>query len=254
MGRQGRSWQLLGILLLALLWWRAIPRGNAFVPPLASVVREALALARSGTLLKDAGASVGRVLPGVGIAFAAAALFSSLGAAVERLGALSDGVLELFRPIPPIAWAPIAILAFGIGDAPAVAIVTLGAFFPIWLGMQQGFRSVRQQHLWAARSFGAGRLVVATDVLFPSVLPSALHGLRVGVGTGWFCVVAAEMMGAQSGLGYGVQLFSLNLELGKTYTYLLAIGVLGALMNALLKALERRSGRWHRLAVDGGAS
>jgi ABC-type nitrate/sulfonate/bicarbonate transport system permease component len=252
MNRRERWWQLLGILLLALLWWRATPARNAFVPPLASVVREASALARSGALRRDAMASVGRVLPGVGIALVAAALLASLGAASKSLGALTDGILELLRPIPPIAWAPIAILALGIGDAPAIAIVTLGAFFPIWLGMQQGFRAVRLQHLQAARSFGAGRLLLATDILFPSVLPYALHGLRVGLGTGWFCVVAAEMMGAQSGLGYGVQLFSLNLELGKTYTYLLAIGALGALMNALLRALERRSGRWHRLAIGGG--
>jgi ABC-type nitrate/sulfonate/bicarbonate transport system permease component len=246
-----RLLQVLGLVLLLLLWWRAAPARSAFLPPLATVAREALDLARSGALPRDVLASLGRVLPGVGIALVAAALLALLGAAAKNLGALLDGVLELLRPIPPIAWAPIAILAFGIGDAPAVAIVTLGAFFPIWLGIQQGLRQVRLQHLQAARSFGAGRRLLATDVVFPSVLPSALHGLRVGLGTGWFCVVAAEMMGAQSGLGYGVQLFSLNLELGKTYTYLLLIGALGAAMNALLQRLEQRSGRWHRLATDG---
>jgi ABC-type nitrate/sulfonate/bicarbonate transport system permease component len=249
--RRERLLQLAGVLLLGLVWWLATPPKSTLVPPLASVAREAADLARSGTLLRDALASLGRVAPGVGIALAAAVALTGLGAAVRGLGDLFEGVLELIRPIPPIAWTPVAILAFGIGNAPAVAIVCVGAFFPIWLGLQQGLREVRTQHVLAARSFGAGRRLLLTDVVVPSVLPYALHGLRVGLGIGWFCVVAAEMMGAHSGLGYGVQLFSLNLELGRTYAYLVAIGVLGAAMNALMRTAERHWARWHRLAVSG---
>lgn len=251
MDRRERRLHLLGVLLLLLLWWWAASAWSTFVPSLPTVLDEGLALTREGTVLRDVAASLGRVLPGVGIALLAATILAVLSAVWRGLGALFDGALELLRPIPPIAWAPVAILAFGIGDAPAIAIVFLGAFFPIWLGMQQGFREVRSQHLLAARSLGAGRRLLLTDVVFPSVLPYALHGLRVGVGTGWFCVVAAEMMGAQSGLGHGVQLFSLNLELGRTYTYLVLIGCTGAAMNALLRALERRWARWHRLAAAG---
>jgi ABC-type nitrate/sulfonate/bicarbonate transport system permease component len=239
---------LAGVLLVGLLWWLAVPPRHPLVPPLAEVVRQARGLAASGALFHDALASVGRVLPGVGIAFVAAAALAALSA-LRGVGELCAGVLELLRPIPPIAWTPIAILAFGIGNAPAVAIVALGAFFPIWLGLQQGLRQVRTPHLLAARSFGAGRRLLLTDVVLPSVLPYALHGLRVGLGIGWFCVVAAEMMGAQSGLGYGVQLFSLNFEMGKTYSYLLAIGALGAVMNFLMRTLETRWARWHHLAL-----
>jgi ABC-type nitrate/sulfonate/bicarbonate transport system permease component len=249
--RRERLLQAAGVLLLGLVWWLATPPRSTLVPPLGTVAREAAGLAASGALLRDALASLGRVAPGVGIALAGAVALTGLGAAVRGLGDLLDGVLELIRPIPPIAWTPVAILAFGIGDAPAVAIVCVGAFFPIWLGLQQGLREVRTQHLLAARSFGAGRRLLLTDVVVPSVLPYALHGLRVGLGIGWFCVVAAEMMGAHSGLGYGVQLFSLNLELGRTYAYLVVIGALGAAMNALMRAAERRWARWHRLAVTG---
>jgi ABC-type nitrate/sulfonate/bicarbonate transport system permease component len=249
--RRERLLQVAGVLLLGLVWWLATPPRSTLVPPLGSVARDAAGLFRSGALTRDALASLGRVAPGVGIALAAAVALTGLGAAVRGLGDLLDGVLELLRPIPPIAWTPVAILAFGIGNAPAVAIVCLGAFFPIWLGLQQGLREVRTQHVLAARSFGAGRRLLLTDVVVPSVLPYALHGLRVGLGIGWFCVVAAEMMGAHSGLGYGIQLFSLNLELGRTYAYLVVVGALGAVMNALMRAAERRWARWHRLAVIG---
>lgn len=249
--RRERLLQAAGVLLLGLVWWLATPPKSLLVPPLGSVAREAASLVKSGALLRDALASLGRVAPGVALALAAAVALTGLGAAVRGLGDLLDGVLELIRPIPPIAWTPVAILAFGIGNAPAVAIVCVGAFFPIWLGLQQGLREVRSQHLLAARSFGAGRRLLLTDVVIPSVLPYALHGLRVGLGIGWFCVVAAEMMGAHSGLGYGVQLFSLNLELGRTYAYLVVIGALGAAMNALMRSAERRWARWHRLAVTG---
>lgn len=249
--RRTRLLQAAGVLLLGLAWWLATPQKSMLVPPLAEVARDAAGLLRSGAMARDALASLGRVGPGVGLALAAAVALTGLGAAVRGLGDLLDGILELIRPIPPIAWTPIAILAFGIGNAPAVAIVCLGAFFPIWLGLHQGLREVRAPHLLAARSFGAGRRLLLTDVVIPSVLPYGLHGLRVGLGTGWFCVVAAEMMGAHSGLGYGLQLFSLNLELGRTYAYLIAIGVLGAAMNAAMRAAERHWARWQRLAVNG---
>jgi ABC-type nitrate/sulfonate/bicarbonate transport system permease component len=249
--RRERLLQATGVLLLGLVWWLATPPKSTLVPPLGTVARDAAGLLRSGTMLRDALASLGRVAPGVGFALAGAVALTGLGAAVRVLGDLLDGILELIRPIPPIAWTPVAILAFGIGNAPAVAIVCVGAFFPIWLGLQQGLREVRTQHVLAARSFGAGRRLLLTDVIVPSVLPYALHGLRVGLGLGWFCVVAAEMMGAHSGLGYGVQLFSLNLELGRTYAYLVVIGSLGAAMNALMRAAERRWARWHRLVVSG---
>ena len=113
-------------------------------------------------------------------------------------------------------------------------------FCPTWFGVLQGLKEVREQHLRAAYSLGCSRILLVTDVIVPSVLPYFVHGLRLGVGLGWFCVVAAEMMGASTGLGYGVQLSSLNLEMERLYVYLFVIGLIGLASNWLLLALDRQ--------------
>ena len=251
MNRRERLFSILGILLVCVIWVALVQPGGVFIPALSEVAEETARLTRDGLLLKDTLASVARVLAGVGIATLIVMVLGVVSASVKEFGFLLGGPVELIRPVPPLAWVPIAILIFGVGDAPAIAIVALGAFFPLWLGMQQGFSEIHAQHLLAARSFGATAQIRLTDVIIPSVLPYAFHGLRLGLGLGWFCVVAAEMMGANSGLGYGVQLFSLNLEIGKTYVYLLAIGLLGAAMNYGMRAIEARIFQWHRLSVRG---
>jgi ABC-type nitrate/sulfonate/bicarbonate transport system permease component len=251
MNRRERIFNVLGVVVVCVIWALFVSPGGVFIPTLSEVASEFVPLAQGGLLLEDIATSVARVLAGVGIAALVVMLLALLAASIEEVGFLLSGPVELLRPIPPLAWVPIAILIFGVGDAPAIAIVALGAFFPLWLGMQQGFSEVRAQHILAARSFGASARIRLTDVIIPSVMPYAFHGLRLGLGLGWFCVVAAEMMGANTGLGYGVQLFSLNLELGRTYVYILAIGVLGAAMNYGMRAIEARLFRWHRLSVQG---
>ncbi len=239
-----RRLEWLGIVSLGAIWWWYPAADHDLVPPLSAITRELFRLTLDGVLMRDVLTSLGRVLPGVAIALLISTLLALITLRFKSLGFAIGGILELLRPVPPIAWIPIAILLLGIGNAPAIAIVALGAFFPIWLGTQQGFREVRAQHILTARSFGASRWVVLSDVVLPSMLPYCLHGLRLGLGLGWFSVVAAEMIGAQSGLGYGVQLYSLNLELAKTYGYILVIGALGAAMSFLMRLIERRNGRW----------
>jgi ABC-type nitrate/sulfonate/bicarbonate transport system permease component len=246
-GRERRL-GLLGVALTLLVWWVLVPPGGLFLPPLSEVVQALADLAANGTLFRDVADSMLRVLTGVAIAAVIAGALVILSALMPPFGLVLSGPVELLRPIPPIAWVPVAIVIFGVGDAPAVAIVALGAFFPVWLSLRQGLTEVHAQHLLAARSLGASRLGCLTDVVLPSMAPFAFHGLRLGVGLGWFCVVAAEMMGAHSGLGYGVQLFSLNLQLTRTYCYLLAIGVAGMALNYVVAAVEGKVCRWHRLA------
>jgi ABC-type nitrate/sulfonate/bicarbonate transport system permease component len=242
---------IAGIAVLVVAWGMFIGPGHVAIPPLSRVVKDIVSLAESGEIFVDGIASLERVTLGVFVAAALALSLAVLAAFWPTFGHLLGGIVELMRPIPPLAWVPIAILAFGIGDKPAIAIVALGAFFPIWLGLSQGFTEVRSQHLLVAQSFGASAYIRLFDVIVPSVMPYAFHGLRLGIGLGWFCVVAAELMGANSGLGYGVQLNSINLSLGKTYSYVLAIAVLGAAMNVGMQLIEWRLFRWHRLAVGG---
>jgi ABC-type nitrate/sulfonate/bicarbonate transport system permease component len=236
---------LAGIALFILIWEISADQNSLLLPSWIDILAQLKGELVDGRLPGDIKASVVRVAAGVALATFIALGLGVLSWFLKSLPQYLNGVVELIRPIPPIAWTPIAIVALGIGNRPAVAIVALGAFFPIWFGVLQGIREVEESHLRAAKSLGAKGLLVFTDIVVPSAIPYLVHGLRLGVGLGWFCVVAAEMMGASSGLGYGVQLSSLNLEMEKLYAYLLVIGIVGYLSNASLEWLDQMLGRRH---------
>ena len=242
----------VGCIILLGFWFAAAAIGSPLLPSPLDVVASLAELAGKGILAEDTGASLYRVLCGVGIATALGCLLAALSFAWPPLSEFLSGPVELARPIPPIAWIPLAIMLFGTGNSSAVAIVGLAAFFPIWLGAQQGLDRLRSPHLRAARSLGAGRWILLTDIVVPSVAPYFLHGMRIGVGLAWFSVVAAEMMGARSGLGNGIQLFSLNLQIAPLYAYLLVIGGIGFMLNLMLSRAVDRVGWWQSGARDLG--
>jgi ABC-type nitrate/sulfonate/bicarbonate transport system permease component len=243
--RGARAWRsALGLVGVAGLWWVLPPRNSVLLPPFDQVLGALGDLAASGQLARDIGDSTARVLSGVMIAMALACLLAAAVLAERRSADFLSGIFEVMRPIPPIAWTPVAILLFGIGWAPAIAIVAVSSFFPMWLSLLKGIDGVRAEYLVAARCLGASRMILFTDVIAPSILPAFLHGLRLAVGIGWFSVIAAEMVGASTGLGHAVQSSSLNLEMTKTYAYLLVIGMIGFASGALLMAGSARFPRW----------
>jgi ABC-type nitrate/sulfonate/bicarbonate transport system permease component len=235
---------LIGLLVLLVVWVLFGSSAGVLLPPLGDVISNIYDLAYNGWLIQDIFASLYRVAAGVCLSFLLASLMALVSVYWKSFPDYVAGGVEVLRPVPPIAWVPLALVALGVGNRPAIAIVALGAFFPIWLGMVQGIRNVNLSHLHAAASLGCKQRLLLTDVIIPSALPDIAHGLRLGVGLAWFCVVAAEMMGAASGLGYGIQLFSQNLEISRMYVYLLTIGLLGYFSNMLLEHISGRLNRW----------
>jgi NitT/TauT family transport system permease protein len=228
-------WQVLG----------AVGAQNANLVPTPVQVSQALAeMAESRELFVDAFASLRRVFIGFLLAGTAGLAFGMLLGWLEQRAAWLEAPFELLRPVPPIAWIPLAILWFGIGETPAYFIVFLGAFFPILASVRDGVRGTEILHINAARCLGAGRLLLFTDVILPSTLPSILTGLRVGFGVGWICVITAELVGAQSGLGYMIQLNRLLLRTDKVIAGMVVIGALGFTLNQLLVLLEKKLVRW----------
>jgi ABC-type nitrate/sulfonate/bicarbonate transport system permease component len=191
-------------------------------------------------LVSDATASLLRVSLGIGIGAVGAVAFAVIAFSMRPIGRMLFGITEILRPIPPIAWTPVAILVFGIGNPRAIAIVAVGAFSPIWFSLLSGLDGVREEHMKAALSLGADQRTVLLRVVVPTVLPFFMNGLRLGVGLGWYSVVAAEMMGISSGLGHGVVLFGLNIEMEAVFGYLAAIGLIGAAINALILQIEQK--------------
>jgi len=163
-------------------------------------------------------------------------------------------ILEFLRPIPPIAWIPISIILFGIGDPSAYFVIFVGAFFPILTNTARGVSEVSPVHLDAAKSLGASRFRCFGHVLLPSALPNIFTGLRIGLGFAWMCVIAAEMIAAQSGIGYEIQLNRQLLELDKVVAGMVTIGVVGLVSSSMMAQLEWLSLPWRRSGLKKASS
>jgi ABC-type nitrate/sulfonate/bicarbonate transport system permease component len=230
-----------GIALFLLLWVAASIHlhSDVLLPEPNVVFAGFLDLARDGSLFTDIGASMKRVLGGFAIASLLAVPLALLMALVRPLDLLLSPIISFLRPIPPIAWIPIAILWFGIGDPPSYFITALAAFFPIFVNSYAGGKSVQPQHIYAARSLGAGPRSLFARIYLPSAMPMIATGLRVGLGQSWMAVVTAELIAAHSGLGYMIQANRLALETGLVLVGMCVIGLLGAIMSFGLLVIER---------------
>jgi NitT/TauT family transport system permease protein len=153
-------------------------------------------------------------------------------------------IVEALRPIPPIAWTPIAILWFGVGNAPSYFLVFIGAIFPVFINTFSAVRNIDRAQINAALCLGAKPGILIRDVLIPASLPVIFPGLRIALGVGWMCVVAAELIAAQSGLGYMIQQNRVLLQTQNVVTGMATIGVVGFAMSAVMERLERRLIPW----------
>ena len=162
----------------------------------------------------------------------------------RRLDAIVDPTVEMLRPISGIAWIPLALFIFGIGNALPVFIMTYAAFFPILLGTIAGIRSVDARLVDAARTMGVPRRRIVTHVVVPAALPALLVALRLGVATSWTAVVAAELIGAPSGVGYAVEWYRGLLMTPQVMAFIATIGVLGYATDTSIRALTRRFTPW----------
>jgi ABC-type nitrate/sulfonate/bicarbonate transport system permease component len=214
------------------------------LPSPSAVVRAFLRVAGSGELLDNIGASLLRIFYancaalGLGVPLG---LAMGLYQPVERL---CDGLLSLFRPIPPLAWVPLSILWLGIGTLSVVFITFLAAFFAVLVNTIAGARSVDKQLVRAAQSLGAGRRRLMAAVILPSVAPAIFTGFRVAIGVSWMSIVAAELIAAHSGLGYMIMYYREVLRTDAIIVGMLTIGVIGLAMDFGTRWLEARLLPW----------
>ncbi|WP_081710850.1 MULTISPECIES: ABC transporter permease [unclassified Afipia] len=197
-----------------------------------------------GSMFVHAAASLERVLVGFAIA---AIVGMTLGVALGWWSLASElikPIVEALRPIPPIAWTPLAILWFGVGNAPSYFLVFIGAVFPIFVNTFAAVKGLDHTQVNAARCLGAGPRLLVTDVVIPGALPIIFPGLRIALGVGWMCVVAAELIAAQSGLGYMIQQSRMLLQTHYVLTGMVVIGIIGFAMDVGMVWLERRLIPW----------
>ena len=235
-------------LLVLVAAWAAVAYGNRVVeamnpvllPTPGEVVAVTVAALRDGTLLRNLLTSLARVVQGFGIAAAAALTLGTLAALCAPLRLMLEPVIEFVRPIPPLAFLPMFLVWFGLGEPSKVAFIAYTTFFPMFVGVAAGVLRVDVMLLRAAASLGATRADLVRRVVLPAALPGIVVALRLGFGLALFVIVGAEFIGADAGLG------NLIME-GRTYFNppvivmgALVLGFLGSLVNALLLTVERR--------------
>ncbi|MGE5476783.1 MAG: ABC transporter permease [Bacteroidales bacterium] len=201
-------------------------------------------LALSGDLFRHLGISLLRVLEGFAVA-ALAGLVLGVGIGLSRvLDRLTDLTIQLLKPIPPIAWIPLAILWFGIGEAGKVYIIFLGAFFPILVNTIDGIRQTDHRFVELARILEVSRGRFIAQVVLPGALPNIMTGLRVGLMVAWMCVVAAELIAASSGVGYLIMDARQMSQTDQVLVGMVTIGAMGKVLDVALKVAERHLVTW----------
>ena len=200
----------------------------------------------SGELPGDAASSLYRVMIGFLIGTGLAIPFGLAMGASESAYAYFNPVLQVLRPIPPIAYVPLAILWFGLGNPPAFFLISLGAFFPVLMNTIAGVRSVDAVYIRAARNLGANRRSLFFRVMIPAALPHILTGVRVGFGVAFIVVIVAEMIAVNSGLGYRILEAREYFWSDKIIAGMITIGLLGLGIDAALARLSDHLLRWHR--------
>ena len=203
-----------------------------------------LELAEDGTLWANTWISLARFVSGYLLAVVVAMPLGLLLGRFAPIQRALDPLIQVLRPISPIAWFPLAVLWFGIGNAPAIYIIFLSAFFPVLLTTISAVRSIPAVYLKIATNFGARPAMTFLRVLVPAAFPGIMVGLHIAVGTAWIHLVAGEMLGAQSGLGYMIIDARNFLRTDVIIAGMLVIGVLGLTIYQGMRALERQIGRF----------
>ena len=236
-----RTMALFLVVWALAAWWKANP---VLLPSPVVAIAAFIELARDMELFEQAGVSLARLLLSIALA---SALAVPLGLAMGLRPALDrvvDPTVEMLRPISGIAWIPLALFIFGIGNALPIFIMTYAAFFPLLLGTIAAVRTVDARLVDAARTMGVPRGTIVTRVVMPAALPSLLIALRLGVASAWTAVVAAELIGAPSGLGYAIEWYRELLMTPQVMSFIAMIGILGYLCDRAVRELSIALTSW----------
>jgi NitT/TauT family transport system permease protein len=233
----------VSVVLGIALWWGLAAAGlNLPSPP--EVVSRAGTLLSNGTLQDDIAASLGRVLAGFVLGTALAIPMGFLMGWYGIARGLVEPWVQFFRTIPPLAIIPLAIVLMGIGETPKIFVIFLAAFLVCVISTYQGVVNVDRTLINAARVLGARDAAIFVRVVVPASTPFILVGMRVGLGSAWATLVAAELIAAQEGLGFRMQNAQLYYDLPTIFVGLITIGILGLVMDRMLLMAERKLTGW----------
>lgn len=235
-------------IALFLVVWEIAPRiglvDDIFLPPFSTVVRAFAELVRNGQMWDNVSASLARSLAGFALALVTAIPAGIAIAWYRPVADFLNPVLELFRNTAALALLPVFILILGIGETSKVALVVYAGFFPILLNTITGVRTVDPLLIKSAVSLGFSSLRLFQKVILPAAVPAIFTGIRMAASSSILVLIAAEMVGARSGLGFLITAAQQNFQIPDMYAGILAISLVGLAFNGVLVVIERRLSRW----------
>ncbi|MEB5697951.1 taurine ABC transporter permease TauC [Klebsiella aerogenes] len=241
------------LAVLLAIWWAVTALqliSPLFLPSPWQVLQKLLTIAgpqgfMDATLWQHLAASLTRIAIALVLAVIVGVPVGIAMGLSPTVRGILDPLIELYRPVPPLAWLPLVIIWFGIGETPKILLIYLAIFAPVVMSTLAGVKSAQQVRIRAAQSLGASRAQVLWLVILPGALPEILTGLRIGLGVGWSTLVAAELIAATRGLGFMVQSAGEFLATDVVLAGIAVIAIIAFVLELGLRALQRRLTPWH---------
>lgn len=236
------------IVTVIAVWCLMASRGtlNEIIMPAPSkVIDTVIELISSGTLWTNLAISVTRVMKGYLIAVVLGitlGILTGLSKHAERLTVL---IIQIIKPIPPIAWIPLVILWFGIGESGKVFLIFLGSFFNILINVYDGIKQADDKYIEVSKAMETPFFKHVFQLIVPAAAPNIFTGLRIGLSSGWMCVVAAELVSSTTGLGYMIMNARQFGQTDVIIVGMLTIGIIGKIMDSLLRKIEKHVIKWN---------
>lgn len=240
--------EYVGLLVLIIAVWQ-IASNMGLLNPLtlpspSRILKTFISLIKKGTLQNNLLISSRRVLTGYAIAAISAVVLGILIGLSARFKRMTDLIIQILKPIPPISWIPLVILWFGIGEEGKVFLIFIGSFFTILVNVVDGIRRIDVKLVELSNAMVIPKLKYVFQVVIPYAAPNIFTGLRTGLGQSWMCVVAAELVASSTGLGYMIMYARQFGQTDVVIVGMLMIGIIGKIMDSVLMAVEKAVIRW----------
>lgn len=247
MSRMRKTLNLIAaFILLIAVWQGAIFIGGyeeALFPSPLKVGETVIEMIMDGTFFTHLQVSMTRFAIGYISAVVIAVVFGLILGRFHALWGVIDPIVQVLRPVSPVAWSPFIVLLFGIGDKPAIVIIFIAAFFPVLLSTVSAVRKVERTYLKVAENFEMKQWQLLWKVIFPASFPFIANGLHMALGTAWIFLVAGEMVGSQTGLGYLIVDARNSMNLNMVFAGIVFIGLSGLLLDKAIGLFERWVGK-----------
>lgn len=234
---------IISFAILIILWQVIFSVSNfneALFPSPYGAFKALIEMIVDGSLFINIGASMQRFIIGYVSSIIVAVLLGLILGWFNGVFKYINPIVQLLRPISPTAWMPFIVLWFGIGDTPAIVIIFIAGFFPVLLSTVSAVNGIDPIYLKVSKNFGIKQPEILWKVVLPASFPQIANGIHLALGTAWIFLVAGEMVGAQSGLGYLIIDCRNNLRVDSLLATMVVIGLIGLLLDTLLKLLEKR--------------